>query len=164
MRPCGCTKAIALGLFLLAASVGTVLGQANDPFIGTWKLNLAKSTFDAARPAPQSKTLTFEDRGGVFLVLSETTDTQGRLTSARAAFKRDGKDYPVAAKAQQTDMTLAYKAVDAHLVEVIIKIDGKTIATGTESVSRDGKTFTFSATGTTRQGQSTTSVEVYDRQ
>jgi hypothetical protein len=77
MCPHRCTRTIACGLFLLVASVGTVLGQASDPFVGTWKLNLATSTF-GPRPVPQRKTLTFEDRGGVFLVLSDTTDAQGR--------------------------------------------------------------------------------------
>jgi hypothetical protein len=163
MRPRGCSRAIALGLFLFVASVGTVCAQASDPFVGKWKLNHAKSTF-GPRPAPQSKTLTFEDRGGIFLVWNEVTDAQGKWTTARAAFKRDGKDYPFAFRGQQAEITVAYKTIDANLAEVTIKADGKTVVTGTETVSRDGKTFTWSRKVTNEQGQTIDLVEVYDRQ
>lgn len=47
------------------------------------------------------------------------------------------------------------KVIDAYTVEYFVKAAGKIISTGTRTVSRDGKTMTFS---------STDSVAVFDKQ
>ena len=45
-------KTIALAISLVFVSVA--LGYQNNPQIGTWKLNLAKSKYDPANLAPKS--------------------------------------------------------------------------------------------------------------
>ena len=44
-------------IFLAMAAEGLVIAQS-DPFVGTWKLNLAKSKFNPG-PAPKSQTRTW---------------------------------------------------------------------------------------------------------
>lgn len=46
----------------LGSSAGVLL--AADAFTGTWKLDVAKSSFASDDPAPRELTLTFTERGG----------------------------------------------------------------------------------------------------
>lgn len=66
---------------------------AQDPFTGTWKLNLAKSTLP--QPSPQSLTSYIECDGTWLSVREEIVDAEGQshTVTGKAAF--DGKDYPV---------------------------------------------------------------------
>jgi hypothetical protein len=41
---------------------------------------------------------------------------------------------------------------------------GKVVTVGTNTVSKDGKTLTWSFKGTNPQGQAVTAVQVFDRQ
>jgi hypothetical protein len=57
VRRTGLTCGVVLTGILVATSIG--LGQGGDPWIGTWKLNVAKSTFNPGPPL-QSNTLKIE--------------------------------------------------------------------------------------------------------
>ena len=48
--------AMCLGVFVFALCASVSSAQPLDPIVGTWKLNLAKSTYPT--PAPKSTTLT----------------------------------------------------------------------------------------------------------
>src|ERR1700724_4245251 len=77
---------------ILAIATGTAL--AADPVVGTWKLNLAKSTFSPG-PAPKSQTRTYaESPQGITLTI-KTTAADGKESTATLTFKDDGKPYPV---------------------------------------------------------------------
>lgn len=53
-RMVGITGVAALAaVFTLFGQAPALLGQAANPTIGTWKLNLAKSKYDPANLAPQ---------------------------------------------------------------------------------------------------------------
>ena len=52
--------------FLVAGITAVVNAQEKEPLIGTWSLNITKSTFPG--PPPQSGTRTFEDAGGGFIL------------------------------------------------------------------------------------------------
>ena len=52
---------LALGV-VLGAGVVSLSAQGNDPRIGTWKLNVAKSKYSPG-PAPQSLTVKVEPSG-----------------------------------------------------------------------------------------------------
>jgi len=73
--------------YLLALAVlcalGTVAAQAQpSPFIGTWKLDLAKSKFDPASAKPKaSETLNIQAAGGVIRSrLTEQTQREPQRT------------------------------------------------------------------------------------
>ena len=161
-------RTLTFGVVLtLVVSVMSLSAQERDPRIGTWKLNVAQSTFDPG-PPPQSITRTFEDRGGgVTLLTLEGINAQGNPIFVQAAYKLDGKDYPIATLGVQTvsdHRTDAFKLVDAYTVEVIDKRGGKVVGTGTGTVSKDGKTLTYRAKGTNAQGQPFSNVEVQEKQ
>ena len=150
---------------LVVLSVGNLRAQGKDPLAGTWKLDIAKSTF--AGPAPQSGTRVFEDLGGgVMYVTNDGAGAQGNKTGNRIVFKRDGKDYPIAALGQTGYVTIAFtvKSKKPFTADYVTKIDGKVNANATESLSADGKTYTVVTKGTNPQGQPVTSTTVYDKQ
>src|SRR5215468_6544780 len=89
-------------ILILVVSVMSLSAQERDPRIGTWKLNVAQSTYDPG-PPPQSVTRTYEDRGGgVTLFTIEGINAQGNPIFAQVAYKLDGKDYPEATLGVQT--------------------------------------------------------------
>src|SRR5215467_14654359 len=113
-------RTLAFGVVLtLVVSVMSLSAQERDPRIGTWKLNVAQSTFDPGPPL-QSETRTYEDRGGgVTLYTAEGINAQGNPTFIQAAYKLDGKDYPIATIEAQTvsdHRTISLKLVDADTV------------------------------------------------
>src|SRR5215467_10711903 len=110
-------RTLTFGVVLtLVVSVMNLSAQERDPRIGTWKLNVAQSTYDPG-PPPQSQTRTYEDRGGgVTLATIEGINAQGNPTFAQVAFKFDGKDYPIAEIGVQTVVNVSEKLVDADTV------------------------------------------------
>jgi hypothetical protein len=161
-------RTLTFGVVLtLVVSVGSLSAQERDPRIGTWKLNVAQSTFDPG-PPPQSVTRTYEDMGGgVTLFTIEGINAQGNPIFGQVAYRLDGKDYPLATLRVQTasdHRTDAFKLVNAYTVEWIDKIGGKVVATGTQTVSKDGKTLTYRGQGTDAQGKPFNNVQVFEKQ
>jgi hypothetical protein len=69
---------ISLALVFVAASphIGFAQSNAFKSLVGTWKLNLAKSTYSPG-PLPRSGTLTFQEDGQGLRSTVETIDAQG---------------------------------------------------------------------------------------
>src|SRR5215470_17760684 len=65
-----------------------------DPFIGTWKLNLAKSKYSPG-PSPKSQTVTHEAVGQGVKFTAKGTDAEGKPIDFQFTANYDGKDYPV---------------------------------------------------------------------
>src|ERR671925_377421 len=78
----------------LAGSAALMLAQAPDPFVGTWKLNLAKSKYTGAA-APKSDTLTFEAQGNGLRLTREGIAADGSRIAYSFATSLDGKPVPV---------------------------------------------------------------------
>jgi hypothetical protein len=109
----------------------------------------------------------FEDLGGgVMYVKNDGVGAQGNKTGNRIVFKRDGREYPIAALVQTGYVTIAFTvtAKKPFTADYVTKTDGKVNANATESLSADGKTYTVVTKGTNPQGQPVTSTTVYDKQ
>jgi hypothetical protein len=144
-------------LLVLAAAAQTS-AQAENPWLGKWTMNLAKSTY--AGPAPKSATHWFvETKDGMIQIIEQVT-ADGRKLRTEVTAKLDGKDYPVSGDAQR-DSTRAFRRIDRRTLEVINKTDGKMTSTIREVISPDGKTRTATAIG--RDARSP-NVLVFDRQ
>jgi hypothetical protein len=152
----------AFVLFLVTLSAqSTAIDKA---YMGTWKLNVAKSTYESA-PPPKEGTRIHEDRGGGFvLIIQDGVNSQGTKTHSEYIYKPDGKDYPLAAPGQTGVQRIALKAVDAMTVTYQIKVDGRVVMDGKRIVSKDGRTMTLEQTGTNPQGQKVHSIAFYDKQ
>ena len=86
-------KAKTIILTLLLCFVGATLCFADDPQIGTWKLNEAKSKIGAGSPKPT--TVVYETAGDSVKVTVDGTDGEGKALHSEWTGKYDGKDYPV---------------------------------------------------------------------
>ena len=88
MKRLGLGIAVAIGLTLPA------FGQGVDPLIGTWKLNLEKSTFTGLAP-PKSVTATWAGEGQTLAVTAEGVNAQGQPFKIILRHIYDGQPHPI---------------------------------------------------------------------
>ena len=149
-------KRIAVVVVTLAAVlvVGSIARtQSSDPWIGTWKFNLEKSTFSPGPKPTVAATVKIEPSAGGIKTTLDGTTPEGQPTHKETVGSFDGKDNPVKG-ALGPNSTNAFKRIDDRTFELMGKIDGKPAVTTRVAVSADGKTMTATQTGTNAQGQS----------
>jgi len=147
---------------LVLAIAGTALAQAGSSNLGTWKLNLAKSTF-APGTAPKSATFTNVVAGAGVKTTSDTVRADGTAVHAEYTVVYDGKENPIAGNSLNGD-TVAGTRVDANTLTFVYKKYGKVTVTSTNVVSADRKTYTVTSKGTNTLGQTVNTVALYDKQ
>src|SRR4051812_50026030 len=154
---------LALGLLSAAfATAGSQMGLTqSNLLIGPWKLNLEKSTFTPG-PPPKSQTLNFKGVGQDLKNTAETIDAQGQATKIVFMHIYDGKPHPTTGNPLFDATT--YTRVDDHHVKWVRSKADKPVQTGSNEISADGKIFTVSTEGVGANGQSISSVAVYERQ
>ena len=147
---------------LVLAIAGTALAQAGSSNLGTWTLNLAKSTF-APGTAPRSSTFTNVVAGEGIKSTTDSVRADGTAVHSEYTVVYDGKDNPLTGNSPNGD-TVAGTRVDANTVTFIYKKNGKVTVTSTNVASPDRKTYTITSKGTNTLGQTINSVAVYDKQ
>jgi hypothetical protein len=135
--------------------------SSNDPMVGTWKLNLSKSTYSPG-PAPKSGISKFEPWEDGMKATIDMVDGQGNKIHSEAAVKFDGKDYPI--KGSPIADAVSVKRLDERQSEIVWKKGGKVTMTGKSVISADGKTTTVTQTGTDPQGRAVNNTSVYEKQ
>lgn len=145
-----------LALCFVAAAVCL----AADAFIGTWKLDEAKSKLVAG--TPKNTTVVYEAAGDSVKVTVEGTDSEGKATHNEWTGKFDGKEYAVTG--DSTSDMRSYKKVNERTLTFIGKKEGKETISGRIVISADGKTRTVSVTTTDAKGNKVQSTAVYDKQ
>ena len=147
---------------LWVVAVALVAVAADDPQLGTWKVNLAKSKFSPG-PAPKSQILKWEAAGtNGTKSTSEIVDAQGKTMKGGYTATYDGKDAPWAGNPDAD--TISLKRIDPSTVEATWKKAGKVTNTSRRVVSPDGKTMTVTQKGTDAKGQAVNNVIVLDKQ
>ena len=152
-------RKIAVGFVVCLVVAGLTLAAA-DAFVGTWKLNEAKSKISAG--LPKNSTVVYEAAGDSIKVTIDGTDAAGNALHNEWTGKFDGKDYPVTG--DTTSDSRAVKSVDDHHLTFTVKKEGKVTITGSIALSADGKTRTVTTNGTDSKGKKVTTVAVYDKQ
>jgi len=153
--------------FATTIAIGpNVLAQAaKDPILGTWLLNLEKSTFEGTA-APGKRTMTFQVVGDA---IKHTTATipvgvPGIVVAGANEYtaKYDGTDVHITGSFLDT---VSLKRIDARTVERTGKVGGQVVETYTRVLSADGKTLTVTTKGTNPTTMTDyTSVQVFERQ
>jgi hypothetical protein len=148
-------------VIVLAAALAApaTLTAQNEAFLGIWELNLARSSITRGA-APRSELVAnVEEPGGFKSTLSVVTD---RSTSVEIHHYRfDGAFY-------QTDgadpRELSFKRIDARTIEQQTRRNGQVTVTRRIELSPDGRTMTFTASGTTGGGQPyANDIRVYEK-
>jgi hypothetical protein len=135
---------------------------AADASFGTWKLNVAKSTYSPG-PAAKSQIAKVEAWGedGV-KYSSDLVGPDGKSTRMEFQAKFDGKDYPFTGNPDAD--VIALKRIDGNTIESVSKLKGKVTLTVRGVVSSDGKTRTLTQTGHNAQGAEVKNVLLFERQ
>jgi hypothetical protein len=156
------TTLLLTGTTLLGLAIA-VLPQfsfaQSEPPIGLWQLNLAKSKFSPG-PGPKSMILNYQREGTNGKVTLVGIDAEGNPIVFMEAGDL-GKPHPVTSPVYDAS---AAAPVGAYTVDYTRTKAGKVVLTGTRIMSPDGKTLTFTSTGTNVNGQQGDDIAVYDKQ
>jgi hypothetical protein len=153
-------KTKALGITGALCFLGMAICFAEDPHMGTWKLNETKSKITSGTNKYTS--VTFKDTLGNIKTTQDGISGDGKPIHVEWSGKFDGKDYP--ATGDPNADSRSYRKVDDRTLEMTAKKNGKVIATARTAVSADGKTRTANVTGTTADGKKFKNVVVYEKQ
>jgi hypothetical protein len=139
-----------------------VISPADDPFSGTWVLNVPKSKIPPPYPVPKSQIArVVVDASNVEFTEDIVNESDERLAiHLKARF--DGKDYPVTGT-PSADM-VAFQRVDRSTIKGLTKKDGKVIMQEMAIVSPDGRTMTNTYTSTDAAGKQVIAIAVFDKQ
>ena len=157
---------VALVLTAHLASAQQRPPQPADPFVGTWVLNLEKSTFEN-QPKPKSVLRTFDyEPNGMILVTAHTENATGAKSFTHYLFKADGKEYQEGSRAanERTPTFISATKAGYRTLKLVFKNGGRVTIQHEWTVSDDGKTLTMKRTATPAQGPQAYSVQVYDKQ
>ena len=152
---------LAIGV-VLGIGVVDLSAQMNDPRVGTWKLNVAKSTYSPG-PAPQSVMVKVEAAGQGEKATTDFVNADGTRTTTQYTAGFDGKDSPLTGSQLGADM-VSLKRIDAQTTERTDKKGAKVVQVLARVVSQDGKTMTVTTKGTNAQGQAVNNVAVFEKQ
>ena len=153
-----CAHAIRFLLVLTGAAVAV---WAADPVLGTWKLDVAKSTYRPG-PPPASETRVCEASPEGVKVTIVTTDANGKSATIEHPANFDGKDYPVTGS--RGAYAISLKKIDDYTSEAILKHASTIIGTARRVVSSDGETMTVTYEGLDGEGRQVNNVAVYVKQ
>jgi hypothetical protein len=145
--------------FLLALSAAA---YAQDPNLGSWKVDLAKSTYDPADLAPKSLSVKSSPAGTGVHVVVDVVDYTGKPLHYEYTVSYDGRDVPV--KGDPGRDATAMKKVDDRTFEQTNKRDGKVTTVSRFVYARDGKSRTQTTTGMNAQGQRINNTVVWIKQ
>ena len=150
-----------LGTLITMGGAAIAAESSADPVVGTWNLNVAKSTFKAG-PALKSQTRTYSHSAQSITLNMKTVGADGKESSSQTTYHLDGKEYPVTGSPDYD--TLSGKQIDSNTAEFKLIKAGKVAGTTRRTVSKDGKTLTATSKITDAKGQKLEDLTVFDKQ
>ena len=147
---------VSSGLITAAVSA-QAQGELPRAWLGTWQLNVAKSTSVGPFPYRRGTRRISATADGTITIVDDLVRIRGGVLHLEWTGKFDGLDYPV--QGVEVVLASAYRRLDDRAWELRQKIDGEPVATVRFTISSDGKTLT--SVTSTRTDSATT---VYDKQ
>jgi len=142
---------------VLACAVATTV-LAQNPLLGTWKLNVTKSKYNSGA-APKSLTRTVEVQGDKMKYTFEGVAADGSPLTYTFTVSYDGKDYPITGSGAPGGAdTIAIKQLNPSSYASTLKKAGQPVLTTKAQVSKDGKTTTLTQSAATGTGPTNTLV------
>jgi hypothetical protein len=150
-----------VAVFVLALS--TVTLAADDPFVGTWKWDSAKSKENLpSGPAFVSWIAKFEVQGNGYHVIQDGVFADGSKMHLESLQLFDGNEHPISGN-PGSDVTVSARE-DTNGFEMLNKKNGKEVERIHFSVSKDGRTMTLLYKRKNPQGEDVTFTRVLDKQ
>jgi hypothetical protein len=159
------TRSLIIIATLIAALVLAlaVIALAQNPNIGTWKMNPAKSKFNDPL-ALKSYTMTIEPQEGGFKIVQDSVDSNGTVYHRSWAAKYDGTDFPVTGKWNHDGDIYSSTRTNPSTTDYVFKKNGKEVYRGQVIVSQDGRTRTDTGGGKDAKGQAFTYTIFLEKQ
>lgn len=154
-------SSIFLAALLTIGNAVIAAGFDADPVVGTWKLNLSKSTF-AGIPALKSQVRTYLQSAPDLTLKMKTVSADGKETTTQATYKLNGTDYPSMGNLDFD--SLSGMQIDANTAEFTLKRAGKPVGKIRRAVSNDGQTLTINFVLKDANGVQTSALTVFDKQ
>lgn len=145
----------AVALFAFA---GTLLAQS--PFVGTWKLDTAKTKYTSGEP-PKDVTLVIEEQGDNLQVTATGTNADGSPLSVKYTVPVKGG----AGQVQEGPYdAISSKSVSTNVRENSYSKNGKQVSSRRVVVSKDGKTIRSTVKGIDATGKTVAGTDVFEKQ
>ena len=148
----------ALGLLLTLSSAA----YAQDPSVGSWRVDISKSKYNPADLSPKSVAVKSNAAGKGVNVVVDVVDATGKPLHYEYTVAYDGRDVPV--KGDPSRDTTAMKMIDGLTFEQTNKKDGKVTTISRWVYAKDGKSRTQPTTGSNPQGQKINNTVVWVKQ
>ena len=151
---------VLLLVLALAAVAALAQQQSMNLWAGTWKRNLAKSSYSGPPPTGE-QTVKLEVMNGLLWVTTTTTTPQRQSTTNTYVVRFDGSERVTNA---EQGITATYKYIDGRNYEGLSRVKGQPTTTTRYALSVDGKTHTLTTTGKDAQGVAVNNVVLYEKQ
>jgi hypothetical protein len=154
-------SSVFLAALLTIGSAVIAAGSDADPVLGTWKLNLAKSTFGGG-PALKSQIRTYSQSARGITLKMKTVSAEGRETTTQTTYQLNGQDHP--SMGNPDFDSLSGMQIDTNTAEFTLKRAGTPVGKIRRTVSKDDRTLTINLVITNANGVQTSALTVFDRQ
>jgi hypothetical protein len=154
-------SSVFLGVLLTVGSAVIAAGSDADPVVGSWKLNLAKSTFGGG-PALKSQIRTYSQSARGITLKMKTVSADGKETTTQATYQLNGNDFP--SMGNPDFDSLSGMQIDTNTAEFTLKRAGKPIGKIRRTVSNDGQTLTINFLMANANGVQISELTVFDKQ
>ena len=146
--------------FLVSVLAVHAAAQMPEPWVGTWKLNTAKSKYSPG-PSPKNGRIEITAVKGGIHQTNRTDPLTGPSTTSEITAMFDGKDYPI--KGNPNADTQAFTKIDDHSYQVVSKKAGKVTTSMILLVSKDGKSRTNTVSGKNAAGVAINNSLFFDK-
>lgn len=150
-------------LLLLVVLLQPRLAVAQDsPWVGTWHLNVEKSTSQPG-PLPYRRgTWSIAAAGTDVKMVYDLVGVRGGVTHMEWAGNFDGKPYRL--QGPDTIVDYAYTRVDERTLDLTVLVDNTPAVRGRVTLSPDGRTITATTNSRNARGELISTSSVYDKQ
>ena len=152
------------GKAIPALAITTIAAFGADNSLGTWKLNLEKSTYSPGPIPVKSLTTTREAVDGRVKVTTTGERTDGTAINTSYTTKYDGTASSVPGTGAPYDTILIKKVNASKFHDKRKKMGGSYDATGLTVISNGGKTMRWTSKGTDSEDREFKATFVYDKQ
>ena len=163
------TISVVFGLMILLVHAGwtqatpslTKTPNAEDPFVGTWKMNPEKSELDPKHRAMAAK-MYWEREADGYRMSVEGINARGQVVKeAPQRFLPDAKEHPASGA---PGVTMIVTRPEPNTMRIESKKDGQVVGQATYAVSRDRKSLTATVSGIDGKRQAFQTRMVFDRE
>lgn len=133
---------LALGVLL---GYSLALAQSDEPFIGSWDIDLSASDFGGATP-PKNMTRSYTDLGnGSYAYQVATVDQDDNLNLTSAIYTFSGEQYPIVSFDElPAPAMISYRKINSTTVEYTVRVGGEISQIGAKFISPNYQQLTIS--------------------